>query len=127
MRIHQGGIINEYRLADIDSLTFHEDTTSLLGTVVVLAGVFSMGDGAAYCGTDQHGGDWALNGGDPYGAAGYRLPTDAKREYAAQWDHRKLSGPGARPAELGEMCRLIAAWNDKISLFSILVGRQGPY
>ena len=27
---------------------------------------------------------WVCNGGDPYGSEGYRLPTDAEREYVAQ-------------------------------------------
>jgi formylglycine-generating enzyme required for sulfatase activity len=38
----------------------------------------------------EHGGDWSCNGGDPYGARGYRLPTDAEREYAAQFSDERI-------------------------------------
>jgi formylglycine-generating enzyme required for sulfatase activity len=37
----------------------------------------------------EHTGDWACNAGDPYSAQGFRLPTDAEWEYAAQFDDER--------------------------------------
>jgi formylglycine-generating enzyme required for sulfatase activity len=49
----------------------------------------------------DHDGDWACNNWDVYGAEGYRLPTDAEREYAAQYDDERVFPWGNDPPACG--------------------------
>ena len=51
---------------------------------------------------------WVCNGGDPYGAQGYRLPTDAEWEYAAQYNDDRMYPWGNEPAD----CSRANYWPD---------------
>lgn len=67
----------------------------------------------------EHSGDWHT--GNPYESEGFRLPTDAEREYAAQWNDDRVYPWGDDEPACG-----LANYNDHLGTGDMCVGWTSP-